>query len=132
MLLLMAATGLFASSLSYGLALSIRDEGRHVAARAVLHAAADAARGMMLPISLAPEWMRTAARFNPLYYAVEAGRALFADPSSPTASIPLAFGLFLASGRALPRLGVRRSMKRIAGLNDPPGQMGHGVSRAGR
>jgi len=34
--------------------------------------------GVMLPISLAPDWLKTAALFNPFYYAVEAGRALFA------------------------------------------------------
>jgi ABC-2 type transport system permease protein len=30
----------------------------------------------MLPLSLAPHWMRIVAHINPLYYVVEAGRAL--------------------------------------------------------
>lgn len=34
--------------------------------------------GVMLPLSLAPGWMRTLAYINPLYYVVEAGRDLAA------------------------------------------------------
>jgi ABC-2 type transport system permease protein len=33
--------------------------------------------GVMLPMSLAPDWLQTIARFNPLYHAVAAIRALF-------------------------------------------------------
>jgi ABC-2 type transport system permease protein len=113
MLLLMAATGLFASSLSYGLALSIRDEGGMSQVVQLFTLPLMLLAGMMLPISLGPEWMQTAARFNPLYYSVEAGRALFADDFSD-GSIPLAFGLFLVL--AVLSLGwAVRSMKRIAG-----------------
>jgi ABC-2 type transport system permease protein len=32
--------------------------------------------GVLLPISIGPEWMRVIAHFNPLYYAVQASRAL--------------------------------------------------------
>lgn len=32
--------------------------------------------GMLLPLSLAPEWMQIAGHFNPLYYVVEASRDL--------------------------------------------------------
>jgi ABC-2 type transport system permease protein len=31
---------------------------------------------MMLPISLAPTWLRTLAHFNPIYYVVAAARHL--------------------------------------------------------
>ena len=34
--------------------------------------------GVLLPISLGPEWMRVLAHFNPLYYAVTAARVLAA------------------------------------------------------
>jgi ABC-2 type transport system permease protein len=34
--------------------------------------------GVMLPLSLAPAWVRTVAHANPLYYAVQAGRDLSA------------------------------------------------------
>jgi len=33
--------------------------------------------GVMLPMSLAPDWLQTVAKFNPLYHAVSAIRALF-------------------------------------------------------
>lgn len=32
--------------------------------------------GMLLPISLAPKWLKVMAHFNPVYYVVEASRAL--------------------------------------------------------
>lgn len=32
--------------------------------------------GILLPISLAPSWLKTIAHFNPLYYVVEASRCL--------------------------------------------------------
>jgi ABC-2 type transport system permease protein len=32
--------------------------------------------GTLLPISLAPTWMKIIAHFNPVYYVVEASRAL--------------------------------------------------------
>lgn len=34
--------------------------------------------GVLLPLSLAPSWMRVVAHLNPLYYAVEAARSLSA------------------------------------------------------
>lgn len=33
--------------------------------------------GVLLPMDLAPDWLYTASRFNPLTYLVEAERALF-------------------------------------------------------
>jgi ABC-2 type transport system permease protein len=41
--------------------------------------------GVLLPISLGPTWMRVAAHFNPLHYAVQASRALAAGTLSGTA-----------------------------------------------
>ncbi len=42
--------------------------------------------GVLLPISLGPLWMRVLAHFNPLYYLVQASRALaagtFGDPAT--------------------------------------------------
>lgn len=41
--------------------------------------------GVLLPISLGPLWMRVLAHFNPLYYLVEASRALALGSFSNTA-----------------------------------------------
>lgn len=40
--------------------------------------------GIMLPISLAPDWLKTAAHLNPFYYAVESARSLFLGNFSNT------------------------------------------------
>ena len=34
--------------------------------------------GIMLPLTLAPHWLKIAARFNPFSYVVDAARLLFA------------------------------------------------------
>jgi len=40
--------------------------------------------GIMLPLTVAPDWLRTLALFNPFAYAVNAARALFnGDLSNP-------------------------------------------------
>jgi ABC-2 type transport system permease protein len=48
--------------------------------------------GVMLPLSLAPGWMRALAHANPLYYAVEAGRDL-ATGAISTDAVALAFAI---------------------------------------
>jgi ABC-2 type transport system permease protein len=50
--------------------------------------------GVMLPLSLAPGWMRVIAHINPLYYVVEAGRAL-AVGNIATHSVMLAFSVIV-------------------------------------
>src|SRR5262249_57679462 len=49
--------------------------------------------GVLLPLSLAPGWLRAIAAVNPLSYAVDAARALFneqlGDPSIPLAVVLL-------------------------------------------
>ncbi|MFI6508200.1 ABC transporter permease [Streptosporangium sp. NPDC050855] len=113
MLVLMAATGLLASGLSYGTALALRDENGMSQIMQFFAMPLMLLTGIMLPMSLAPDWMRVVAQFNPLYHAVEAGRALF-DGDFADGSIPLAFGLILVLSAAGLRWSVA-SMKRLAG-----------------
>ncbi|MFC4057520.1 ABC transporter permease [Planomonospora corallina] len=113
MLLLMAAAALFAANLSYGLALAVRDENGMSQIVQFFLMPLMLLSGLMLPISLGPEWMQTAAKFNPLYYAVEAGRALFAGDFSD-GTIPVAFGLFLVLGVLTLTWSVR-SLRKLAG-----------------
>ncbi|MEU9831188.1 ABC transporter permease [Streptosporangium sp. NPDC048047] len=113
MLLLMAVTGLFAANLSYGLALSIRDENGMSQIVQFFLLPLMLLSGLMLPISLGPDWMQAAAKFNPLYYAVEAGRALFAGDFS-SGTIPTAFALFLVLGVLTLTWSVR-SLRKLAG-----------------
>ncbi|MFD0888559.1 ABC transporter permease [Streptosporangium algeriense] len=113
MLLLMAATGLFAASLSYGLALVIRDENGLSQIVQFFALPLTLLAGMLLPVSLGPEWMQTVARFNPLYYAVEAGRSLFAERLTDS-TIPVAFAVFFVLG-ALTLTWSVRSLRKLAG-----------------
>ncbi|WP_449063676.1 ABC transporter permease [Planomonospora algeriensis] len=113
MLLLMAVTGLFAANLSYGLALAVRDENGMSQIVQFFLLPLMLLSGLMLPMSVAPDWMQTAARFNPLYYAVEAGRAMFAGDYSDS-TIPIAFGLFLVLGVLTLTWSVR-SLRKLAG-----------------
>ena len=53
--------------------------------------------GIMLPISLAQDWLKKIAMFNPFYYAVEASRALFAGNFSDSIILKgfLIMGIFV-------------------------------------
>jgi ABC-2 type transport system permease protein len=48
--------------------------------------------GILLPLSLAPDWLRALARANPLSYTVDAARALFNEHFTD-ASIPQALAI---------------------------------------
>ncbi|MFI6793833.1 ABC transporter permease [Nonomuraea sp. NPDC050383] len=113
MVVLIALTGLFASGIGYGLALSLRDENGMAQTMQFFALPVMLLSGALLPMTLAPEWMRTVALFNPMYHPVVAGRALFAghltDPS-----VPLAFGIMLALS-ALTITWSVRSLRAIAG-----------------
>jgi ABC-2 type transport system permease protein len=50
--------------------------------------------GVMLPLTLAPHWMRIAAYINPLYYVVNGGRSL-ADGQIWVHSVQLAFAVLI-------------------------------------
>ncbi|MCK2221601.1 ABC transporter permease [Actinomadura sp. ATCC 31491] len=113
MLALMAATGLFASGVSQGLALTVRDENGMSQTVNLFMLPVILLAGLMIPISYAPPWMRAVAPFNPFYHAVEAGRALFAGQLS-SGSIPIAFAVFAALA-TLATLWSVRSLRRIAG-----------------
>ncbi|MEV0582362.1 ABC transporter permease [Nonomuraea sp. NPDC050310] len=113
MLLLMAATGLFASSLSQGLALAVRDEQGMSSIIQTFMLPVMLLAGLFLDISFAPDWMQAVAPVNPLYHAVEAGRALFRGEVG-SVEVPLAFGLFIVLA-ALTTTWSVRSLRRLAG-----------------
>lgn len=113
MVALMAATGLFASSLSQALALSLRDENAISQTINLFLLPVMLLSGMLIPISFAPDWMKAIAPINPLYHAVEAGRALFAGDLANTA-IPVAFVVFIALS-ALTVTWSMRSLRHLAG-----------------
>jgi ABC-2 type transport system permease protein len=69
--------GITMSSLSYVISISTRREDALATITNTIFLPVMLLSGIMLPISLAPDWLKTAALFNPFYYALEACRALF-------------------------------------------------------
>ena len=99
-LALLALIGMALGPISYAIALVLKSEetlGPLVQAVALPLLMLS---GVLLPMSLAPDWLRTLATFNPLYHAVEAMRALFnADFANPAVATGIAWmvGLTVAS-----------------------------------
>jgi ABC-2 type transport system permease protein len=74
---MLALIGLMMSPVSYTLALIFKSEDSLAPITNGLAVPLMLLSGMMLPMSLAPDWLQTVARFNPLFHAVAAIRALF-------------------------------------------------------
>lgn len=88
---LVALIGLVTVSCSYGLALWLRSEDGFAPLVFSVTLPMLLLSGVLLPLSLAPAWLRYLAALNPLSYAVDAARAVFndrlGDPSVFTALI---------------------------------------------
>jgi len=78
-LALLALIGLLFASLSYAVALWVKSEDSF--APLVFSATLPLLllSGVLLPMSLAPDWLRAIALADPLSYAVDAGRSVFND-----------------------------------------------------
>lgn len=85
MLGLLALIGLLFASISYALALWLKSEDAFAPLLFTATLPLLLLSGVLLPLSLAPGWLRAIADANPLAYAVDAARALFnnhlGDPS---------------------------------------------------
>jgi len=75
--LLLALIGLVLGPVSYAMALVIGSEDALAPLTQAIALPLLLLSGVMLPMSFAPEWLRTVASFNPLYHSVLAIRALF-------------------------------------------------------
>ncbi len=78
--LMLALIALMTSSISYGVALKVRNEDTFAPLMNTTSLPLFLLSGIMLPITepFAPEWLIAVARFNPFYWTVEGTRALFA------------------------------------------------------
>jgi ABC-2 type transport system permease protein len=74
---MLALIGIMMSPVSYVLALVLKSEDSLAPVVNGLSLPLLLLSGVMLPMSLAPDWLQTVAKFNPLYHAVAAIRALF-------------------------------------------------------
>jgi ABC-2 type transport system permease protein len=77
MLGLVALIGLLFASLSYTVALWLKNEDSFAAVVFTSALPLLLLSGVLLPLTLAPAWLRDLARANPLSYAVDAARAVF-------------------------------------------------------
>jgi len=74
---LLALIGLVLGPVSYAMALVIGSEDALAPLTQAIALPLLLLSGVMLPMSLAPDWLRTVASLNPLYHATLAIRALF-------------------------------------------------------
>jgi ABC-2 type transport system permease protein len=79
MLALVALIGLLFTSISYALALWLKDENSFAPLTFTATLPLLLLSGVLLPLTLAPVWLRDIAKANPLSYAVNAGRSIFND-----------------------------------------------------
>jgi ABC-2 type transport system permease protein len=77
MLALIALIGLLTASISYALALKLRDENSFAPLIFTSALPLLLLSGVLLPLSFAPVWLRDIADVDPLSYAVDAARSIF-------------------------------------------------------
>jgi ABC-2 type transport system permease protein len=75
LILIAILTALFAA-FSYALGLKLKSENAITPVLQAIGLPLMLLAGFLLPMSMAPRWLVIAAHFNPMYYAVEASRAL--------------------------------------------------------
>jgi ABC-2 type transport system permease protein len=84
-LALIALIGLLTASIAYAVALWTRSEDSYAPLIFTSSLPILLLSGVLLPLGLAPQWLRNVAAANPLSYAVDAARAVFlghlSDPS---------------------------------------------------
>ena len=81
-LLLYAVIAIAMASMSYAFALIFKSEDTLASTLNTIALPVSLLSGIMLPLALAPLWLRNLAKGNPFSYAVNASRALFAGDIS--------------------------------------------------
>lgn len=99
-LVLLALTGATTATVSYGMALRLRDENTLATATNLVSLPLVLLSGLLLPLSLAPGWLQAIAWANPLSYAVEACRQLMAG-SPDVVPVVRGFAVVIALGVAV-------------------------------
>jgi ABC-2 type transport system permease protein len=96
-LLLIALIGLLTASIAYAVALWVRSEDSYAPIIFTSSLPILLLSGVLLPLGLAPQWLRNIAAANPLSYAVDAARAVFNDHlSDPSVTKGVAIMLVLS------------------------------------
>jgi ABC-2 type transport system permease protein len=108
---LLALVGLALSAASYVLALVTKSEEALAPITNSLSMPLLLLSGIFLPMSLAPDWLRTISQANPLLYAVEGVRAIFLGHPGDSA-VALGLALFAALA-AVALWGAGRAFGRV-------------------
>lgn len=95
LLVLLSLLTALVSAWSNALGMTMKETGSLAAVVTGLQLPLTLLSGVLLPLTLAPEWMRVLAHFNPLYYAVTAARELSAG-SILDADVGIAFAVLAA------------------------------------
>jgi len=110
---LVALLGLGMASIAYACALWLKDENSCAPLIFTSSLPLLLLSGVLLPLTLASDWLRKIAAANPLSYAVDAARALFLQhPSDPSVVKGLAIMVVLAVIALL--IGVRAFGRAVA------------------
>lgn len=111
-LLLLLIMGIGLGTLSYMLAMSVKQEFIFPAILQTLTMPLILLSGILLPMDLAPTWLYVLSRINPLSHVVDAERALFAGDFGDT-SVLIGAGVAVAVAVIALFLGTRL-MRRLA------------------
>lgn len=103
---LVALLGALMASVSYALGLALGSEDALAPLLNGISIPLLLLSGILLPMSLAPRWLYTLSRANPLAYIVDAARDLFAGQLA-TRAVALGFGVTLVCAVAAFTGGVR-------------------------
>lgn len=95
--LLMILVGVSMSSLSYAVALAVKDENALASSVNMFSLPLLLLSGVFLPLTFAPRWMQVVAEVNPLAHAIEAARFLV-DGVFGERSIFIGFAAFIVLG----------------------------------
>ena len=109
-LLLLAFVGVMMASISYTLALTLRDEGALAGTTNFFLLPLFMLSGIMLPVTFAPKVIQNIAKFNPFAYAVNASRSLI-NSTNDTKSVIIAFLIFGILGIFALSMAIRAMKK---------------------
>ncbi|MBN8868435.1 MAG: ABC transporter permease [Solirubrobacterales bacterium] len=110
MLILIVISGIVGfgfGAFSYGLALIIRKEESLIAMMQFLLLPLTFLAAAFIPLTLAPDWIANVAKFNPVNWAIEAGRSALIDSSPDWNLILTRTGLLLVFGALMAAFATR-------------------------
>jgi ABC-2 type transport system permease protein len=110
LLVLLAALTASCSATSAALGINLKQIGSLAAVVTGVQLPLTLLSGILLPLSLGPDWLRVLGHLSPMYYAVQAARDL-ADGRLATATVGIGFGVTVAAAALALWWGTRSYRK---------------------